>query len=47
MAFEVDDIMATVASLDKIIASKEAADRAKDHVVLPILYALRDELAAS
>jgi hypothetical protein len=34
-----------VASLAHIIGSKEAADRPKDRAVLPILYALRDELA--
>lgn len=41
------DLRERVASLDKIIASKEAADRAKDQVVLPILYALREELGSS
>jgi hypothetical protein len=34
-----------VASLAHIIRSKEAADRPKDRAVIPILYALRDELA--
>lgn len=33
-----------VASLDHIIRSKEAAGRAKDHAVLPVLYALREEI---
>jgi hypothetical protein len=35
----------TVASLDDVIRSKEAADRPKDRAVLPVLYALRDEIA--
>ena len=34
-----------IASLDHIIRSKEAADRPKDRAVLPILYALQEELA--
>jgi hypothetical protein len=33
-----------VAALRDIIASKEAADRPKDRAVLPILYALEDEI---
>lgn len=45
--FEVEEITVVVASLDKVIASKAAADRAKDHVALPILYALREELESS
>jgi hypothetical protein len=35
-----------VASLDDVIRSKEAANREKDRVALPQLYALRDEIAA-
>jgi hypothetical protein len=35
----------TVASLDDVIRSKEAAGRVKDQVALPQLYALRDEIA--
>jgi len=34
-----------VAALDDIIESKEVANRDKDHVSLPQLYALRDEIA--
>lgn len=34
-----------VASLRHIIRSKEAADRPKDRIALPILYALRDVIA--
>jgi hypothetical protein len=34
-----------IASLADIIRSKEAADRPKDRAVLPILYALQEELA--
>ena len=33
-----------VASLDDVIRSKEAADRARVHATLPLLYALRDEI---
>jgi len=32
--------------LHDVIASKEAANRTKDHAMLPHLYALEDELAA-
>jgi hypothetical protein len=35
----------SVAALDDVIASKECANRPKDHAVLPVLYALRDEIA--
>jgi hypothetical protein len=34
-----------VAALDDVIRSKELANRPKDHATLPILYALRDEIA--
>jgi hypothetical protein len=33
-----------VASLNDVIRSKETADRPKDRAVLPVLYALRDEV---
>ncbi len=36
-----------VAALADIIRSKEAADRPKDRAVLPILYALEEELAVT
>ncbi len=34
---EIGDVAATVASLEDIIRSKEAAGRAKDHATLPVL----------
>jgi hypothetical protein len=37
--------VATVASLDDVIRSKEIANRDKDRATLPVLYALRDEIA--
>ena len=45
VAFDVGGFVVQVASLDDIIESKEAADRAKDRASLPQLYALRDEIA--
>lgn len=45
--FEVAGRRIRVAALADIIRSKEAADRPKDRAVLPILYALRDEIAGS
>jgi len=39
-----DGLIVTVASLDDIIASKQAANRPKDHRALPYLESLRDEL---
>ena len=45
--FEISGHRVRVASLADIIRSKEAADRPKDHAVLPILYALRDEITGS
>jgi hypothetical protein len=44
VVFDVDGIAIRVAALDDIIRSKQAADRPKDRVVLPLLYALRDEI---
>jgi len=41
---ELHDVRVPLASLDDVIASKEAADRAKDRAALPILRALRDRL---
>lgn len=43
--FDIDGVSMMVASLDDIIRSKETADRSKDRASLPILYALRDEIA--
>ena len=42
--FDIYDCRVSVAALDDIIRSKEAAARPKDHATLPILRALRDEL---
>ena len=39
-----DGLVVEVASLDDIIDSKQAANRAKDHLSLPYLESLRDEL---
>ena len=39
-----EGLVVSVASLDDIIDSKQAANRAKDHVALPYLESLRDEL---
>jgi len=39
-----EDLMVIVASLDDIIDSKQAANRAKDQASLPYLESLRDEL---
>ena len=39
-----EDLMVVVASLDDVIDSKKSANRAKDHVALPYLESLRDEL---
>lgn len=44
-AYTLDGQQVRVAALVDIIRSKEAAGRAKDHATLPILYALRDEIA--
>jgi hypothetical protein len=44
--FTVFGVRVPVAALRDIIASKEAANRAKDQAALPHLYALEDELAA-
>lgn len=43
--FDVNGARVKVAALVDIIRSKEAANRAKDHATLPLLYALQDELA--
>lgn len=44
--FDIFGIRVRVAALRDIIASKESANRAKDHAALPHLYALEDEIAA-
>lgn len=44
--YEINGHTVRVASLADIIRSKEAAGRAKDYATLPVLYALREEIAA-
>ncbi len=44
VTFEVGGLHISVAALSDIIASKEAADRPKDHATLPILHALQEEI---
>jgi hypothetical protein len=44
--FDIGGFVVFVAALDDVIRSKEAANRDKDRVALPQLYALRDEIAA-
>ena len=39
-----EGLIVVVASLDDIIDSKQAANRAKDHIALPYLESLRDEI---
>ena len=39
-----EGLTVVVASLDDLIDSKQAANRAKDHASLPYLESLRDEL---
>lgn len=43
--YDIDGITVRVAALSDIIRSKETTNRPKDHATLPILYALRDEIA--
>jgi hypothetical protein len=45
VVMQVGDFRVTVAALGDVIRSKEAANRTKDHQVLPSLYALQDEIA--
>ena len=45
VTFDIGGLVLRVAALADIIRSKEAANRPKDHATLPVLYALRDELA--
>lgn len=42
--FDLDGTPVMVASLDDVIRSKEVADRPRDRAVLPVLYALREEI---
>ena len=44
VVFDIDGVSIRVAALDDIIRSKQAADRPKDRVALPLLCALRDEI---
>ncbi len=43
--FDIGEVRVRVASLDDIIHSKRTAGRPKDFATLPLLEALRDELA--
>ncbi len=45
VVFDLGGIRVRVASLRDVINSKETANRPKDHAVLPLLYALEDEIA--
>jgi len=45
VTFDIDGVHIPVASLRDVIHSKETANRAKDHAVLPLLYALEDQIA--
>ncbi len=45
IAIDLGDLVVHVAALDDIIRSKTTADRPKDRAVLPVLRALRDEIA--
>lgn len=42
VVIELPDVAVPVASLEQVIASKEAANRDKDRLALPLLRALRD-----
>lgn len=42
--FDLDGTPVMVASLDDVIHSKEVADRPRDRAMLPVLYALREEI---
>lgn len=44
VAVDLGDFVALVAALDDVIHSKEVADRPRDRAVLPLLWALRDEI---
>lgn len=44
VTFDLAGTAVMVASLDDVIRSKEAADRPRDRAVLPVLYALREEI---
>jgi hypothetical protein len=46
IVYSLGGVEVPVASLRDVIRSKEKADRDKDRAVLPILYALEDEIAA-
>ena len=44
--FNIDGIPVRAAALADVISSKQVANRPKDHLALPVLYALEDEIAA-
>jgi hypothetical protein len=45
VTFSIGGVLVPVASLDDVIRSKETANRQKDNMAMPTLYALRDEIA--
>ncbi|MBM3672809.1 MAG: hypothetical protein FJW86_11605 [Actinobacteria bacterium] len=45
VAIPVGSVEVRIAALDNVIESKEQANRPKDRAALPVLYALRDEIA--
>lgn len=45
ISFDINGLVVRVAALSDTIRSKEATNRPKDHATLPLLYALREELA--
>jgi len=46
VGIDIGGFVIKIAALDDVIRSKEAADREKDRLALPQLYALRDQIQA-
>lgn len=44
MTYDLEGLLVPVASIDDVVRSKRAANRAKDRAALPELEALRDEI---